>query len=67
MVGLQGGEGPADPGFPEPGGAAVRAPVEHGSAYLDNWRVLGTARTDPKWATTLVRALLLLTNRKVAQ
>lgn len=35
--------------------AAVRAPVEHGFAHLNNWRVLGKVRTDPKWATTLVR------------
>ncbi|MCC9707503.1 transposase [Streptomyces sp. MNU76] len=47
--------------------AAVRAPVEHGFAHLKNWRVLGKVRTDPKWATTLVRALLVLTNREVAR
>jgi hypothetical protein len=29
--------------------------------------VLGKVRTDPKWATTLVRALLVLTNREVAR
>ncbi|KUN15399.1 hypothetical protein AQJ11_43335 [Streptomyces corchorusii] len=40
--------------------AAVRAPVEHGFAHLRNWRVLGKARTDPRWATALVRALLVL-------
>jgi DDE superfamily endonuclease len=45
--------------------AAVRAPVEHGFAHLKNWRVLGKVRTDPKWATALVRALLVLTNREV--
>lgn len=27
----------------------------------------GCVRTDPKWATTLVRALLVLTNREVAR
>ena len=47
--------------------AAVRAPVEHGFAHLKNWRVLGKVRTDPKWATTLVRALLVLTNHEVAR
>ena len=47
--------------------AAVRAPVEHGFAHLKNWRVLGRVRTDPKWATTLVRALLVLTNREIAR
>ncbi|MEU9386935.1 IS5/IS1182 family transposase, partial [Streptomyces sp. NPDC048279] len=39
--------------------AAVRAPVEHGFAHLKNWRVLGKVRTDPTWATALVRALLV--------
>lgn len=47
--------------------AAVRAPVEHGFAHLENWRVLGKVRTDPKRATALVRALLVLTNREVAR
>jgi hypothetical protein len=47
--------------------AAVRAPVEHGFAHLKNWRALGKVRTDPKWATALVRALLVLTNREVAR
>lgn len=47
--------------------AAVRAPVEHGFAHLENWRVLVKVRTDPAWATTLVRALLVLTNREVSR
>ncbi|MEU6148177.1 transposase family protein, partial [Streptomyces sp. NPDC047081] len=47
--------------------AAVRAPVEHGFAHLKNWRVLGQVRTDPRCATALVRALLVLTNREVAR
>lgn len=47
--------------------AAVRAPVEHGFAHLKNWRVLSKIRTDPKWATTLVRALLALTNHEVTR
>nr|WP_229889548.1 hypothetical protein [Streptomyces mirabilis] len=33
--------------------AAVRAPVEHGFAYLKNWRVLGKVRRTrsgrPRW------------------
>lgn len=49
------------------GQPAVRAPVEHGFAHLKNWRVLGKVRTDPRWATALVRALLVLTNREVAR
>ncbi|MFD7055700.1 hypothetical protein ACFWBS_42930 [Streptomyces mirabilis] len=44
----------------------MRAPVEHGFAHLKNWRVLGKVRTDPRWASALVRALLVLTNREVA-
>ncbi|WP_338059748.1 MULTISPECIES: transposase family protein [Streptomyces] len=47
--------------------AAVRAPVEHGFAHLKNWWFLGKVRTDPKWATALVRALLVLTHREVAR
>ncbi|MFE5584118.1 transposase family protein [Kitasatospora sp. NPDC056531] len=47
--------------------AAVRAPVEHGFAHLKNWRVLGKVRTDPRWATALVRALLVLTSRELAR
>ncbi|MFI6858223.1 transposase family protein [Streptomyces sp. NPDC050416] len=47
--------------------AAVRAPVEHGFAHLRNWRVVGKIRSDRKWATALVRALLVLTNREVSR
>ncbi|WP_330323636.1 transposase family protein [Streptomyces pseudovenezuelae] len=47
--------------------AAVRAPDEHGFAHVKNWRVLGKVRTDPKWATALVRALLVLTNPEVSR
>jgi hypothetical protein len=47
--------------------AAVRAPVEHGFAHLKNWRTLAKVRTDPRWATALVRALLVLTNREIAR
>ncbi|MFC7310872.1 transposase family protein, partial [Streptomyces monticola] len=47
--------------------AAVRAPAEHGFAHLKNWRVLTKVRTAPSWATALVRALLVLTNREAAR
>jgi hypothetical protein len=47
--------------------AAVRTPVEHGFAHLKNGRILGKVRTDPKWATALVRAMLVLTNREVSR
>ncbi|MFC9425728.1 transposase family protein [Streptomyces sp. NPDC056987] len=47
--------------------AAVRSPLEHGFAHLKNWRLLGKVRTDPTWATALVRALLVLTNREVSR
>ncbi|MEW1913174.1 transposase family protein [Kitasatospora sp. NPDC085895] len=42
--------------------AAGRAPVEHGFAPLEAWRILTKLRTDPARATALVRALLVLTN-----
>ncbi|UZX19286.1 transposase family protein [Streptomyces tanashiensis] len=68
---LQGGPQPAPPTrgqkLSNKALAAVRARVEHGFAHLKNWRVLGKVRTDPKWATALVRALLVLTNREVAR
>ncbi|GAA3006894.1 hypothetical protein [Streptomyces fulvorobeus] len=38
-----------------------------GFAHLKNWRVLGKVRTDPTWATALVRAPLVLANREVAR
>jgi hydroxymethylglutaryl-CoA reductase len=47
--------------------AAVRAPVEHGFADVKNWRLLSNVRTDPKWATALVRALPVLANREVSR
>ncbi|WOX15498.1 hypothetical protein [Streptomyces sp. N50] len=47
--------------------AAVRARVEHGFAHLKNWRVRGKVHTDQRWATVLVRALLVLTNREDAR
>ncbi|MEU0225526.1 hypothetical protein ABZ177_14405 [Streptomyces sp. NPDC006284] len=39
-----------------------RAAVEHGFTDLKNWRVLAKLRTHTRQATTLVRALLVLTN-----
>ncbi|MFE2493326.1 hypothetical protein [Streptomyces scopuliridis] len=47
--------------------AAMRAPVEHGFAHLKNWRVLGKGHTNPRRASALVRALLVLTNREVTR
>jgi len=44
-----------------------RVPVEHRFAYLKKWRLLGKTRTDPRWATALVRALLVLMNREVTR
>jgi DDE superfamily endonuclease len=42
--------------------AATRAVNEHGFANLKNWRILTKLRTNPATATTLLRALLVLTN-----
>jgi hypothetical protein len=47
--------------------AAGRAPVEHGFAYLKNWRILTRLRTNPADATRLLRALLVLTNLEVTR
>ncbi|PJN35865.1 hypothetical protein CG747_36700 [Streptomyces sp. CB02959] len=47
--------------------AAVRAPVEHGFAHLKNWRVLGKVRTNPGWATALVRDLLLIGHTRASR
>lgn len=41
--------------------AADRAVNEHGFAYLKNWRILAKLRCDLARATTLLRALLVLT------
>ncbi|MFG2584701.1 hypothetical protein [Streptomyces malaysiensis] len=43
------------------------APGTRPIVHRKNWRVLRKVRTDPKWATALVRALLVLTNREVAR
>lgn len=42
--------------------SAARAPAEHGFAHLKAWRILTKLRTAPARATTLLRALLVLTN-----
>ncbi|MEU5651668.1 hypothetical protein ABZ767_20470 [Streptomyces pseudogriseolus] len=42
-------------------------PVEHGFAHLKNWRFFAKVRSGPRWATALVGALLVLTDRKVAR
>ncbi|MER5853253.1 hypothetical protein ABT126_41545 [Streptomyces sp. NPDC002012] len=43
------------------------APGTRPIAHLKNRRVLGKVRTDPKWATALVRTLLVRTNREVVR
>lgn len=35
--------------------------------HLKNWRVLTKLRLDVKWATRLVRALMLLTQHEIAR
>lgn len=45
--------------------AAERAVCEHAFAHLKNWRILTRLRMDPKWATPLLRALMVLTHREV--
>jgi len=43
-----------------------RAVCEHAFAHLKNWRVLTRLRLDVKWATRLVRALMVLNWYKIA-
>jgi len=43
--------------------SAGRAPVEHGFSDLKNWRILTRLRLSPAKATTLLRALLVLTRQ----
>jgi hypothetical protein len=43
--------------------SAARAPVEHGFSDLKNWRSLTRLRLNPAKATTLLRALLVLTRQ----
>ncbi|MGW1504319.1 transposase family protein [Streptomyces mirabilis] len=47
--------------------AAERAVCEHAFAHLKNWRVLTRLRLDVKWATRLVRALMVLNWHDVAR
>jgi len=46
--------------------ASVRAVCEHAFAHLKNWRILATLRLSARYATTLLRALLVLTRTEVA-
>jgi hypothetical protein len=43
--------------------SAARAPVEHGFSDLKNWRILTRLRLNPAKATTVLRALLVLTRQ----
>ena len=43
--------------------SAARAPVEHGFSDLRHWRILTRLRLSPDKATTLLRALLVLTRQ----
>jgi DDE superfamily endonuclease len=43
--------------------SAARAPVEHGFADLKQWRILTRLRLSPARATTVLRALLVLTRQ----
>jgi len=47
--------------------ASVRAVCEHAFAHLKNWRILTKLRLDVRHATTLLRALLVLTNIEIAR
>ncbi|MFE4413097.1 transposase family protein [Streptomyces sp. NPDC056821] len=47
--------------------ASVRAVCEHTFAHLKNWRILTKLRLSPRYATTLLRALLILTNIEAAR
>jgi hypothetical protein len=57
--------GPAS--SPRPGhtnqALSARAPVEHGFSNLKNWRILTRLRMNPGNATTVLRALLVLTRQ----
>jgi hypothetical protein len=46
---------------------AERAICEHGFADLKNWRILTKLRLNPRHATRLLRALLVLTNAEVSR
>ena len=43
--------------------SAARAPVEHAFSDLKNWRILDRLRLNPAKATTVLRALLVLTRQ----
>ena len=43
--------------------SAARAPVEHAFSDLKNWRILDRLRLNPAQATTVLRALLVLTRQ----
>jgi hypothetical protein len=43
----------------------VRAPVEHG--FSENWRILTRLRLNPGKATTVLRALLVLTRQHITR
>ncbi|MFF4349063.1 transposase family protein [Streptomyces sp. NPDC001530] len=47
--------------------ASVRAVCEHAFAHLKNWRILTKLRLHVRHATTLLRALLVLTNIEIAR
>jgi hypothetical protein len=47
--------------------APVRAVCEHCFAHRKNWRILTKLRLHIRHATTLLRALLLLTNIEVSR
>jgi hypothetical protein len=43
--------------------STARAPVEHGFSNPENWRILTRLRMNPGNATTVLRALLVLTRQ----
>ncbi|MER5917836.1 transposase family protein [Streptomyces sp. NPDC001982] len=47
--------------------ASVRAVCEHAFAHLKNWRILTKLRLHVRHATTLLRALRVLTNLEVTR
>ncbi|WP_427164281.1 transposase family protein [Streptomyces sp. C1-1] len=47
--------------------ASVRAVCEHAFAHLKNWRIITKLRLSARYATTLLRALLVLTTTEVAR
>jgi hypothetical protein len=47
--------------------SAARAPVEHAFSDLKNWRILARLRTNPAKATTLLRAMLVLTRQHTSR